>query len=175
MNWVNIVSKEIISKKNFSRLKKIRLLLTDVDGVLTDGGMFYTEDGLMMKKFNAKDGMGVILLRNSGIKSGIVSADKTPIAKKRAEVLKFDFILYGVENKLDSVKKIIEESGLSKENIAFIGDDVNDLEVLNFVGLSICPKDAASQVINECHIVTPQKGGEGVFRYVADLICSIQK
>jgi YrbI family 3-deoxy-D-manno-octulosonate 8-phosphate phosphatase len=169
------VSKETISKKNISRLKKIKVLLTDVDGVLTDGGMYYTEAGLIMKKFNAKDGMGVNLLRAAGIKTGIVSADKTPIAKKRAEVLKLDFILYGVENKLEAVKKIIKETNLLPENFAFIGDDVNDLEVLNFVGLSICPNDAATKVRNECHIIAPQNGGEGVFRYITDLIISQQK
>ncbi|MDP3829791.1 MAG: HAD hydrolase family protein [Ignavibacteriaceae bacterium] len=169
------MSKETISKKNFNRLKQIKVLLTDVDGVLTDGGMYYTEAGLVMKKFNAKDGMGVKLLRETGIKTGIISADKTPIAKKRADVLKFDFISYGVENKLDEVKKIISENGFTPEQIAFIGDDVNDLEVLDFVGLSICPKDAASQVIKKCHLVTPQKGGECVFRYISDLIIFTQK
>lgn len=154
---------------------KIRLLLTDVDGVLTDGGMYYTEDGLTMKKFNVKDGMGVILLREVAIKIGIVTADKSEIAVKRAEVLKFDFIHYGVMNKKEIVENILSENNWKPENVAFIGDDVNDIEVLKFAGLSFCPKDAVDEVKSISDFIVPIKGGKGVFRFVADELIKVQK
>lgn len=166
--------KKIISKKIFRKLREIKILLTDVDGVLTDGGMYYTAEGLVMKKFNAKDGMGANLLRENGVKIGIISADKTPIAKKRAEVLKFDYIYFGITKKIEALAEIIKISGVQSSEIAFIGDDVNDLEVFENVGLSIAPSDAASKVLQKADLITPIGGGKGAYRYIADLIIESQ-
>lgn len=152
------------------KLKKIRLVLTDVDGVLTDGGMIYSSEGLAMKRFNVKDGMGSELLKTAGFLVGILTTDKTNISKKRAEVLKLDVAIIGERNKLLALHNIMNEKNLLSENIAFIGDDVNDIEILQAVGFSACPSDAHPKIKEIVDYVTNAKGGEGVFREVADLI-----
>jgi len=158
-----------------NKLKKIKLLITDVDGVLTDNGLYYTEDGLVMKKFNVKDGMGVVLLRKVGIKTGIISTDGSEIIKKRAERLKMDFVYTGTWEKELKMNEICEVMNISKEEVAFIGDDVNDIGIINEAGLTACPADAVPEIKNMVDLVLEKKGGEGVFRELTELILDAQK
>jgi YrbI family 3-deoxy-D-manno-octulosonate 8-phosphate phosphatase len=155
------------------KLRKIKIVLTDVDGVLTDGGMYYTEEGLVMKKFNVKDGMGCLLLSKAGYKTGIISTDIHPINAIRAEKLKMDYVITGTWEKLQAARNIAESENLSLENIAFIGDDVNDLELLKEVGLSIAPADASPTVKSVVNYVSPFNGGNGVYRELTDMLLSI--
>jgi N-acylneuraminate cytidylyltransferase len=157
------------------RLKNIKLLITDVDGVLTDNGLYYTEEGLVMKKFHVKDGMGVVLLRNAGIKTAIISTDESKIIKKRAERLKMDFVYTGTWEKDLKMMEICEILDISTDEAAFIGDDVNDMEVIRKAGVSACPADAIPEIKSMVDIVFEKKGGEGCFREFADLILAAQK
>jgi len=152
------------------KLAKIKVVLADIDGVLTDGGLYYSTEGLQMKKFNVKDGMGAVMLKEKGYKVGIISSDKSPIAEARADKLKLDFVYYGVENKLDVIEKICNSQNISKEEIAYMGDDEIDLDVLKNIGLSACPSDAIRQVKDSVNFISSKPGGQGAFRELADLI-----
>jgi YrbI family 3-deoxy-D-manno-octulosonate 8-phosphate phosphatase len=152
------------------RLSKIKLVITDVDGVLTDNGLYYTADGLVMKKFHVKDGMGVVLLRKMGIKTAIISTDESSIIKKRAERLKMDFVYTGTWEKDLKLKEICEILNISAEETAFIGDDVNDIGIIKVAGVTACPADAMPEIKSMVDFVLPQNGGCGVFREFADMI-----
>ena len=156
-----------------NKLRKIKIVLTDVDVVLTDGGMYYTEEGLVMKKFNVKDGMGALLLAKAGYKTGIISTDINPINGIRGERLKMDFIITGTWEKLPAAKEIEASEGCLLENIAFIGDDVNDLEILKEVGFSVAPADADPEIKNIVHYISPLKGGEGIYRELTNMLLSL--
>lgn len=152
------------------KIAQIKILFTDVDGVLTDGGLYYTDSGLTFKKFNVKDGMAVKLLQDSNVKCGIISTDTSAIITTRAERLKMDFSIIGQWDKLSSAKNICEKFNFSLQEAAFIGDDVNDVELLKEVGFSVCPADAIQQVKELVDYISPTNGGCGVFREIADLI-----
>lgn len=145
----------------------IRLFLTDVDGTLTDGGMYYSASGDVMKKFNARDGMGLQLLQRTGVKTGIVTSENTDIVKARAEKLGLDYLVQGQRDggKLAAVLDICDELGVSLAETAYIGDDVNCADLLRAVGIAACPADAMPQVksIPGIHIMT-LRGGEGCVR-----------
>ena len=152
---------------------KIKLFLSDVDGTMTDAGMYYGENGEELKKFNTRDGKGFELLRKSGIKVGIITSENTNIVSNRAKKLKVDFLHQGVEHngKLDIVKKICKSEKIDLENVAYIGDDVNCKELLAVVGFAACPHDAVESVKNIPNIrVLTKKGGCGVVREFIDLI-----
>ncbi len=162
-------------QSKLNKLKKIKMVITDVDGVLTDGGLYYSSEGLTMKKFNVKDGMGTRLLREKGIWVGIITTDgeTESILKKRAERLKLDFLYTGIWQKEEKLDEICKEYGIGLENIAFVGDDVNDLSIIDTVGFSVAPADAADTVKQKVDFVLQNKGGEGAFREFADLLISI--
>lgn len=162
-------------KEIASKLKKIKIVLSDIDGVLTDGGMYYTEDGMVMKKFFVKDGMGTTLLKKAGLLTGVISTDVSLINKTRAERLKMDFLYLGVWEKEKTLDEICEQTKLSPENIAFIGDDVNDLLILQKVGFSACPVDAVDEVKKIVHYKCKNKGGKGAYREVVELILKYHK
>ena len=162
-------------KEIASKLKKIKIVLSDIDGVLTDGGMYYTEDGMVMKKFFVKDGMGTTLLKKAGLLTGVISTDVSLINKTRAERLKMDFLYLGVWGKDKTLDEICEQTKLSPENIAFIGDDVNDLQILQKVGFAACPVDAVDEVKKIVHYKCKNKGGKGAYREVVDLILKYHK
>ncbi len=163
-------------KNILKKLKGVRLVITDVDGVLTDGGLYYSAEGLVMKKFNVKDGMGTKLLSDIGIETGIITTDgeTSDLIKKRAERLKLSFLYTGIWDKEIKLKEICTEKKISLENVAFIGDDVNDLSIINDVGVSFAPSDAAADVRDAVDVVLSKKGGEGAFRELADLIIKAQ-
>jgi YrbI family 3-deoxy-D-manno-octulosonate 8-phosphate phosphatase len=143
---------------------KLRLLITDVDGVLTDAGMYYSPDGDFLKKFNTRDGMGVQLWRDSGRSVAIVTGENSEIVRKRAEKLKIQTVHLGVSDKLRLVTQMLAEQGLSFEQVAYIGDDLNDLEVMKRVGFAACPADAHPKIRALSHHICSARGGEGCFR-----------
>ena len=161
--------------KKLEKLKKVKLIVSDVDGVLTDNGLYYNETGLVMKKFHVKDGMGVVRLREAGIKTAIISTDKSKIIEKRAERLKMDFVRIGVWDKDVKLKEICDELNISTGEAAFIGDDVNDIGIIKLAGVTACPADAMPEIKDIVDYVLSLKGGEGVFRQFAEMILDAQK
>ncbi len=159
-----------IDEKKKTGFRDIKLLLMDVDGVLTDSGMYYTQSGDELKKFNTRDGQGIALIREAGIKTGIITRENTEIVARRAEKLKIDILHQGVTDKLSRLKDIIKDHGLSPSNVCYIGDDIHDLEAIRYAGLSAVPADA----IDECKAVSDYicllKGGGGCVREVANMI-----
>ncbi|MDR3653282.1 MAG: HAD hydrolase family protein [Paludibacter sp.] len=149
--------------------------MTDVDGVLTDSGMYYSEAGDELKKFNTHDGMGMQLIREKGIKTGIITSENTKLVERRFQKLKLDFLYQGKREggKLASVKEICEKEGISLTQVAYIGDDVNCFELLSSVGLAACPADALDAVKNIPGIIQmKKKGGEGCVREFIEMILS---
>ena len=155
--------------------KTIKLFLSDVDGVMTDAGMYYTESGNEFKKFNTHDGMGFQLLREAGISTGIITSENTNIVTRRAAKLKVDFLYQGHRDggKLAAALEICEKQGISLKEVAYIGDDINCLNLLSAVGLSACPANALEKVKAIPGIVQLNKsGGEGAVREFVELILS---
>ncbi len=149
--------------------QKIKILLTDVDGVLTDAGMYYTENGDEIKKFSAYDGMAFSILQNKGIKIGMITREERLLNARRAKKLKMDFTYQGIKNKLEILKTICESENIIPEDVAYIGDDINDLEILSHVGVAACPATARPEIKSIPGIIilnTP--GGEGVIRELVD-------
>ena len=154
-----------------SKLNKIKLLLTDVDGVLTDTGVYYSVSGEELKRFSLRDGMGVERLRKLvKVETGIISGEKSLLVRKRADKLDIDELHLGIKNKLKVLKSICKTNDLEPEEIAFIGDDVNDLEIIKNVGLSACPNDAMKDIKEKVDIVLENIGGHGAFREFAEII-----
>jgi len=152
------------------KCKKISIILTDVDCVLTDGGMYYTESGDIMKKFHTRDGMGVSLLRKKKISTIIITKEKTKFVKKWAEKMNVEKLYDGIQKKEDLVTNICNSYDVTLQELAYIGDDVNDLELLKKVGLSATPADGIIDAKKICNYICKSKGGEGAFRELADLI-----
>lgn len=142
----------------------IKLVITDIDGVWTDGGMYYDNNGNEFKKFNTSDSVGVMMLKSLEIPLVIITGEDTAIVKKRAEKLKVDYLFMGVKNKLIVAATLCRDLGLKLEEIAYIGDDINDVPLLRAVGLSATPLDAAEYVRSEANWRLSRKGGDGVFR-----------
>ncbi|MDI3467498.1 MAG: 3-deoxy-D-manno-octulosonate 8-phosphate phosphatase [Nitrospira sp.] len=156
-------------------LHRIRLFATDVDGVLTDAGMYYSESGDEWKKFNTRDGMGIKLLQKAGILTAIITQESTKIVMRRAQKLAIPEVHQGVFDKLALLKDLIARHGLTMEQVAYIGDDVNDVEALGAVGFSAAPADGMPPVLKTVRYRCKKKGGEGAVREVADLILAAQK
>jgi YrbI family 3-deoxy-D-manno-octulosonate 8-phosphate phosphatase len=154
-----------------NRAKKIKLVLTDVDGVLTDTGVYYGAEGEMLKRFSIRDGMGSErLLKICNIETGIITGELSPSVAKRAEKLKIKELHLGIKNKIEILRQIVTSRNITFEEIAYIGDDVNDIEVLEKVGLAVCPADAMDEVKKKVHYICAKNGGQGCFRELAELI-----
>jgi 3-deoxy-D-manno-octulosonate 8-phosphate phosphatase (KDO 8-P phosphatase) len=159
------------AKEAIERAKKIRLLLTDSDGVLTDTGVYYGAEGEVMKRFSIRDGMGVErLTKLCGIETGIITGEMSPSLAKRAEKLRITELHLGVKDKLPRLHEILKRKNLKLEEVAYIGDDVNDLEVLEAVGLAACPSDAMHLIRHAIHYPCNTAGGHGCFREFAEFI-----
>jgi YrbI family 3-deoxy-D-manno-octulosonate 8-phosphate phosphatase len=153
------------------KLAKIKWVLTDCDGVLTDGGVYYGEQGEYLKKFNIRDGMGVERLRTLvQVPTGIITGESSPSVVKRAEKLGITELNLGVKEKKGVVNRILKRYYLKTEELAYIGDDVNDLVVRSLVGLFFCPADALPQVKAEADVILTLDGGRGCFREMAEMI-----
>lgn len=156
------------------KLLKIRMLLMDVDGVLTGGEIIYSSSGEELKKFNIQDGMGITLARMAGLKTGIITGRTSDIVKRRAEELQFDVISQGNFNKLKPYEEIRQRYRLNDDEIAYIGDDLPDLPLLRRVGFSIAVANARDEVKAQCDYITTAEGGNGAVREVIDKILKRQ-
>ena len=155
-------------------MTKVKLFATDVDGTMTNAHMYYTEDGIELKQFNFRDGMGFQLLREAGIKTAIITSEKTNIVKKRADKLKVDYLSMGTWAKLDFVKNVCNEMNITLDEVAYIGDDINDLELLSAVKYKACPADAVKKIKDIPNIIVLEhKGGDGAVREFVELLLEI--
>ena len=141
-----------------------KLVITDIDGVWTDGGMYYTAEGDVMKRFSVTDGWGVIFLRELEIPVAIMTGENTHIVQKRADKLKINYCYLGVKDKVAQARELCNELGISLGEVAFIGDDLNDLPLLRLVGYSASPYNTPEYVKREVKYVTTAHGGYGAFR-----------
>ena len=156
-------------------LSQIRLFATDVDGVLTDAGMYYSESGDEWKKFNTRDGMGIKLLQRAGIITAIVTQERTKLVARRAEKLAIPELHQGAMDKLMVIREMAARHGLSLKQVAYIGDDVNDLEALKAVGFSASPADGLPEIVAAVDYVCQKKGGEGAVREIIEMILDAQR
>jgi len=150
--------------------RNLKILLTDVDCVLTDGGMYYTSNGDIMKKFHTRDGMGVNMLKRKGIPTIIVTKEKTQMVKKWAKKMNIEYVYDGIQQKETILKIISKKYNVKNSEIGYIGDDINDLELLKMVGFSATPKDGILEAQKIVHYICKKNGGEGAFREVADIV-----
>lgn len=156
------------------KARKIKLVLTDSDGVLTDTGVFYSDQGEVMKRFSIRDGMGVERLRNlMKIETGIITGELSGSVRMRAEKLMIKELYLGIKDKASLLKEILRKNNFNAENIAFIGDDINDIELMKLVGLTASPSDGMLNVRNIVDYVCEEKGGHGAFREFAELIMAL--
>lgn len=173
-DWVII---EALMKKNgislHEDMPEIKMFLTDCDGCLTDGGMYYSENGDELKKFNTRDGMGFALLRERGIFTGIITSEKVNLNRRRAEKLKLDIFEDGCRDKAAVIKRICDERRIDINQVVYIGDDINDVEAIKQVGYGCCPADAVPEVKKYAKYVAKTNGGAGVIREIADRICKV--
>ncbi len=150
------------------RLSEIKLLSLDVDGVLTDGGIYYTDDGNTFRKFNAQDGMGLVRLRKAGVTVTIISAGAPGAIEHRGRRLGIEHVFTDVSDKLATLGGLAGELGLEMTQVAHMGDDVNDLPLMQAAGLAIASANAVPEVMDAAEIVTTRRGGEGAVRELCD-------
>lgn len=152
------------------RLRKIRLLLLDVDGVMTDGRIIYDSHGAETKAFNVKDGHGIKLLQRAGVRVGIVTGRQSEVVDMRARELGIDIVYQGAKDKLVSFQEILANLNIAEEEVAYMGDDFPDLPVLRRVGWGAAPADAMDEIKSVVHYVTSRSGGDGAVREICDLL-----
>jgi len=153
-----------------SKCKKIKLVLTDVDGVLTDGGRYYSEKGEIVKRFHVRDGMGINILLRNGIKTAIVTKENSKIVKKWAKEMNISKTYSGIKNKEKELEKICKFYKILPDEVAFIGDDVNDIELMKKVGFSVTPSDGILQAKKIANYICKSSGGNGALREMIDVI-----
>lgn len=156
------------------RAKRIKAVVLDVDGVLTDGSIYESKDGELIKRFNCRDGLGITLARKSGLKLAIVTGRTSPPVEYRAKELKFDGFWQGVMDKRDAYKELKEKFSLNDEEICYVGDDLIDLPILTQVGLAAAVADAMPEVKERVHYVAKFNGGYGGVRDVIERILKAQ-
>jgi 3-deoxy-D-manno-octulosonate 8-phosphate phosphatase (KDO 8-P phosphatase) len=152
------------------RLSKVKLLTLDVDGVLTDGGLYYTESGEELKKFNVKDGMGLKLLMQAGIEIAIITTSSSSSVLHRAKKLGISHVFLGIEEKLPTLEFLCEKLNITFEQVAYVGDDINDIPILEKVACPFTVADAMNQNKNMAIYITKSIGGNGAVREICDLI-----
>ena len=156
------------------RMQRVRLILSDVDGVMTDGGITYDNQGIETKTFHVRDGMGIKLWQKSGYKFGVITARSSHIVKVRMDELKVDFIRQGSEEKLAAATQIVNELGLELEDVCYIVDDLTDAPLLAAVGMSVTVADGASDLHSKVDLVTKTTGGQGAIRELIESILKSQ-
>lgn len=170
-DWVIVGA--LMERKGFGAEERdmpsgVKMFLTDCDGCLTDGGMYYSEHGDELKKFNTKDGMGFSFLREKGILTGVITGEDVELNRRRVEKLKLDIYKPGCRDKASAIKELCRQYRIGLEDVVYVGDDVNDLEVIQMVGFGCCPADAVPQVKAAAKYVAAAKGGEGVIREIIE-------
>ena len=156
------------------RAAKIKWFFCDIDGTLTDGCVYYSPEGELLKKFSLRDGTGFFLLKQVGIKTGFITTENSPIVEKRAKKLKIDKYIFGTHKKLEAMKEFVKQEGLSLENIAFIGDELNDVKLLESCGLGIAVGDADKRAKDSSVILCEHFGGHGAFREAVEQLLQLQ-
>ena len=154
-------------------MKKPKLILTDIDGVWTDGGMYYDQTGNEWKKFHTYDSAGVLFAHQNEIPVGIITGEDTEIVARRAAKLKIDYLFQGVKNKLEVAENLCKQLNISLDKVAYIGDDLGDVELLKNVGISATPNSAPDYIKKYSQMVMTKNGGEGVFREFVEKILGI--
>lgn len=163
-----------ISPEILAKAKQIKAIIFDVDGVFTDGGIIYNNSGVEYKRFNVKDGQIIKYLRKYKILTGVITGRDSQVVRNRCDELKIDFHYHGIENKVEIFKEVLEANNLTNAEVAYVGDDINDLPILVRCGLSATPCDGHRAVKERVDIVTIAKGGQGVLRELADFILESQ-
>ena len=166
--------KEISYKELISRAAKIKWFFCDIDGTLTDGCVYYSPEGELLKKFSLRDGTGFFLLNRVGIQTGFITTENSAIVEQRAKKLNVNKYIYGTHRKLDVMQQFIVEEGLLMENIAYIGDEINDVKLLKECGLSFSVSDASEYVKSISNIVCQNKGGHGAFREAVEILLNLK-
>lgn len=164
---------ELTRSEITTRAQQIQLVLTDVDGVLTDTGVFYSAHGEEMRRFSIRDGMGMEILRDHGIETAMISREGSDNVKARSAKLKLRWQFLNLWDKHEALGRVLKETGLETANLAYIGDDVNDLEIMRLIaphGLTGCPQDAMPAIADVAHFHSTVKGGYGAFRDFAEWI-----
>jgi 3-deoxy-D-manno-octulosonate 8-phosphate phosphatase (KDO 8-P phosphatase) len=156
------------------RARRIRLLLFDVDGVLTDGKILLHADGSESKTFDIRDGTAIVLAQRAGLRTGLLSARQSGATAERAAQLRIPIVRQGAADKLETLEEILAGEGLSPAEVAFMGDDLLDLPVIGHVGLGAAPADAASEVKSRAHWIATRKGGDGAVRELIELVLKAQ-
>lgn len=172
-----VTDKKLARKNNhlYDKAEKIKLVITDVDGVLTDSGVYYSPDGELIKRFSIRDGMGVERLRNlAAIETAIITGENSGTVKARAQKLKITQVFLGVSDKKSLFDEILKKNQVLPENIAYIGDDVNDLEIMKLAGFTACPADATIFIKDISDYTCDNSGGYGAFREFAELILALK-
>ena len=172
-DWI-VIEKQLENRIQKERIKKeipeIKMFLTDCDGYLTDGGMYYSENGDELKKFSTLDGMGLSMLKNKGILTGIITGEKRELNRRRCKKLNLDIFEEGIQDKLSVVKKLCERYKIELQNVAYVGDDINDLDVIKSVGFGCSVKNGVQIVKEAATYVTQKEGGQGAVREIIDII-----
>ncbi|MBO4922864.1 MAG: HAD hydrolase family protein [Bacteroidales bacterium] len=146
------------------RAAKIKWFFCDIDGTLTDGCVYYSPEGELLKEFSLRDGTGFFLLKHAGIKTGFITTENSPIVEQRAKKLKIDKYIFGTHKKLEAMQEFVKQEGLTLDNIAFIGDDLNDVKLLAASGIGIAVGDADKRAKETARLVCEHFGGCGAFR-----------
>ena len=149
---------------------KIKWFFCDIDGTLTDGGVYYSPEGELLKRFSLRDGTGFFLLRQCGIKTGFITTENSPIVEQRAKKLKIDKYIFGTQRKVEAMQEFISNQGLTMENVAFIGDELNDIKLLEACGLSFAVGDADHRAKKAADFICDHNGGNGAFREAVEVL-----
>lgn len=157
-----------------NKAQKIKLLILDVDGVMTNNMLIYSDNGIESKAFNTRDGHGMVLLQKSGIEIGIITGRKSQLVANRMQDLKVKHVYQGVPDKLPTFLKLVEKLGLSFDEIAYIGDDILDLPILMRIGLAVTPADGDNEVKSRVDYISAYKGGQGCVREICEIILRSQ-
>ncbi len=155
--------KEISNNQLREKAAKIKWFFCDIDGTLTDGGVYYSPEGELLKRFSLRDGTGFFLLKQCGVKTGFITTENSPIVEQRAKKLKINIYIYGALHKVDAMKDFLASEGLVMDEVAFIGDELNDIKLLKACGLSFAVGDANQRVKDVADIVCENFGGHGAF------------
>jgi len=156
------------------RCRRIQLILSDVDGVLTDGGIIFDNQGVELKQFHIRDGLGIRIWQRTGFKFGLITGRSSQIVKQRAAELGIEIVRQGFEQKWPAALEVMQSLGLTSEQVCFLGDDLPDLPVIRRVGLGVAVADAAQEVRSAAHLVTRHRGGTGAVRELVEIILRAQ-
>lgn len=159
-----------LSQDFLEHAKKVKLLLMDCDGVLTDGRLYYSKDGEQIKAFHVHDGQGIVNWHRAGFQTGIITGRESEMVKRRAEELGIHYLVQNSKDKIRDFKKILDESGLSSGEVAYVGDDLSDLELLKLVNLPIAVANCMDEIKNSVLYITNKNGGAGAVREIIDLL-----